>query len=123
VQDDRMIAAVVYVMYGLSLMSGITALVGVILAHLNQPSPNPLMESHYRFQIRTFWLGLAALGACALLIAVGSVLSIILVGIPILLAGILVASGLWVWFCLRTIVGAVYLYRREPYPRPEAWII
>ena len=55
---DRGLAFVVYVLYLLGYITGITAIIGVIIAYLQAGSANPLMKSHYTFQIRTFVIGL-----------------------------------------------------------------
>ncbi|MGB1466875.1 MAG: DUF4870 family protein [Alcanivorax nanhaiticus] len=52
-------ARAVYVLYLVGLITGgITAIAGVIIAHLYAgEAPAPLRE-HFRFQYRTFWIGL-----------------------------------------------------------------
>ena len=49
----------------------------VVLAYVNRGDGASWVDSHYRFQIRTFWIGL-------LFATVGSVLSIIVVGVVVL---------------------------------------
>jgi uncharacterized membrane protein len=46
------------VLYGVSYFNGITALIGVIIAHMKVDDTDPVLRSHYQFQIRTFWIGL-----------------------------------------------------------------
>ncbi len=48
----------VYILYLIGYLTGFTALVGVIIAHVKAPSSDEVLRSHYRFQIRTFWIGL-----------------------------------------------------------------
>src|SRR5215813_3671245 len=56
--QDTTVALVIYVLYFVAYFTGITSLVGVIMAHIQVGSTNdPLLVSHYRFQIRTFWIG------------------------------------------------------------------
>ncbi|HEY6104626.1 MAG TPA: hypothetical protein VIV59_01495, partial [Anaeromyxobacteraceae bacterium] len=52
------VAKVVYVLYLVSLVTGVTALVGVVMAYVYQGDAPDWLKTHYRFQIRTFWLGL-----------------------------------------------------------------
>src|SRR5215468_2312868 len=66
--SGRQIALIIYILYFVSYFTGITALIGVIIAHVQIPSADPLLNTHYRFQIRTFWIGL-------LYIAIGIVLT------------------------------------------------
>jgi uncharacterized membrane protein len=59
------LAATVYVLFLGSIMTVITAPIGVLLAHLRRGRVPTLADSHLQFQIRTFWLGALA-GAAAL---------------------------------------------------------
>lgn len=69
-------------------------------------APEPL-KGHYRFQIRTFWIGL--LHGC-----IGVLLTLVAVGVLVLL---FVA----VWLIVRCVKGLKALDRREPYPKVETW--
>jgi uncharacterized membrane protein len=70
-------ALIVYILYFVAYFVGITAIVGVIIAHVQKGSGDPLLDTHYDFQIRTFWISI-------LYVIVGSVLVIVLVGFLIL---------------------------------------
>ena len=56
----RRYVLIVYFLYLGSVLSVVTALLGVLLAHLKRHKYSPWIDTHLRFQIRTFWLGLAA---------------------------------------------------------------
>ncbi len=101
-------AKVVYVLYLVSFALGITLVVGVIMAYVNVgDAPEPL-KSHYRFQIRTFWIGLLyALLGVVLMFAV---------------VGFLVFAFLAVWLIVRCVKGLKALDRREPYPAVTTWL-
>ena len=73
--SDNTLAVVVYAIYGLSYFTGISALIGLIIAYVKIDDADPMLRSHYRFQIRTFWIGL-------LYLAVGIPLCAVLIGIP-----------------------------------------
>src|SRR6266852_3990011 len=77
VSDDNL-AIVVYALYGLGYFTGISALMGLIIAYVKADDADPMLRSHYRFQIRTFWIGL-------LYLAIGTPLTTIIVGFLILL--------------------------------------
>ena len=101
-------AKVVYVLYLASLALGVTLLVGVIMAYVYVgDAPEPL-KSHYRFQIRTFWIGL--LYAC-----IGVILTFAVVGI-------LVFAFLAVWLIVRCVKGLKAVDRHEPYPNVATWL-
>jgi len=51
-------AVLVYVLYGLGYFLRGPVLAGLIIAYVKLDERDTVMESHYRFQIRTFWIGL-----------------------------------------------------------------
>ena len=122
--EDRTMPAVCYALYLLAFATGITAIIGLIIAYAQQGSAGPVMRTHYTFLIRTFWIGLvlAVVGAVAgaILFAIGAVLTVVLIGFPIMALAGLVWAVAAVWFAIRCIVGLVYLSRGEAYPRPYA---
>jgi uncharacterized membrane protein len=121
--EDRLTPAVVYALYLIGLVNGVTILIGLIVAYVVRDKAGPRMASHYEFLIRTFWIGLAVAVIAGAVFAVGLPLSLILVGIPLLLLSGAIISVLGIWFAVRAIVGAVYLARDEAYPRPKAYLI
>jgi|EndMetStandDraft_4_1072995.scaffolds.fasta_scaffold1285923_1 uncharacterized membrane protein len=122
--EDRTMPAICYGLYLLAFATGITAIIGVIIAYAQRSTAGPDMHSHYTFLIRTFWLGIvfAIVGgiAGAILMAIGAVLTVILIGFPIMAIAGLIWGVTAVWFGLRCILGLVYLSRGEAYPRPYA---
>src|SRR5258706_496179 len=76
---------------------GVTALIGVIIAHSRFPDATLLLRSHYQFQIRTFWIGL-------LYVVVGAVL---VTFVPVIGVAILIW---WViWSLVRNVKGLLAL--------------
>ena len=71
------------------------------------------LESHFRWQIRTFWLALAWVVLIAL---VGGVLTLVLVGFAILWIGLLL---LGIWAIYRIARGWLALKDRRPMPLPN----
>jgi uncharacterized membrane protein len=57
IESDYYLACAVYVIYGVSYFTGVSALIGVIIAHIKVNDADAMLRSHYRFQIRTFWIG------------------------------------------------------------------
>src|SRR5690606_8593675 len=51
-------ALVVYILYLAGLVIGISGLVGLVIAYVNRGKAGGFVESHYTWQIRTFWIGL-----------------------------------------------------------------
>jgi uncharacterized membrane protein len=71
---EKTLTHVVYALYAISLFMGITAIVAVIINYVKKEDvAGTFLESHFRWQIRTFWFGLlwAILGGITLLIVIG----------------------------------------------------
>jgi uncharacterized membrane protein len=102
-------AKVVYVLYLLSLVTGgLTHLVGVVIAYAKVGGAPEPVRSHYRFQIRTFWIGLLY-GAVVVLLALAWI-------------GFVAIALLALWLIIRCVKGLVALDRHEPYPKVETWL-
>ena len=101
-------AKVIYALYAISVVLGATAIVGVVLAYIAREDAPNWLASHYRFQIRTFWLLL-------LFSFIGVVLTLVLVGFLILVATA-------VWLIVRCVKGWRHLDRREPVDNVETWL-
>ena len=81
----RTLATIVYALQALGFFLGITWIVGVVIDYVKLDDvKGSWLESHFRWQIRTFWWGL-------LWGVVGTVLLLVLVGWLVLLA-----AGIWV---------------------------
>ena len=56
----RQVTLVVYVLQALSVFVGVTAIVGLIINYVKkEDAAGTLYESHFDWQVRTFWWGLA----------------------------------------------------------------
>lgn len=120
--EDRTLPTVVYTLYLLGLINGLTILIGLVIAYANRDRAGRAMETHYTFQIRSFWLAIAWWIIAMVLLAWGIPLSVILVGVPLVIAGGLILAMTHIWFALRAILGLIYVSRGEGYPRPRAWL-
>ena len=49
VVSDQLLVLIVYLLYFAAYITGITALIGVIIAYIKVPDANPLLRSHYQF--------------------------------------------------------------------------
>ncbi len=108
VVNDKGYALAVYLLYLIGFLTGITALVGVIIAYVKKPTASGFLQSHFQFQVRTFWIGLFYL-------AIGSFLLFLYIGGPILL-------WWFVWTLVRTIKGLILLNDGRPIPQPASWL-
>ncbi len=84
-QSAKTLTLLIYALYAASFFVGITAIVAIIMNYVKKEDvTGTFLESHFRWQIRTFWFGLlwGLLGAIALAIVVGWF--------------VLVANGIWI---------------------------
>ena len=92
-------------LYALAWFNGLTAVIAVIINYVKRDDARgTLYESHFTWQIRTFWWSLA----WALL---GFITSFILVGFAILF-------GAAIWSIYRIVKGWLYWNDRKPLPLP-----
>ena len=97
-------ARLIYALYAF----GVTAIIGVVLAYMARENAPNWLASHYRFQIRTFWLLL-------LFSSIGAILTLVLVGFLVLAATV-------VWLIVRCVKGWRHLDRDEPVDNVETWL-
>jgi len=66
-REDLTLSIIVYTLFIISLLGVFpAALVGVFMAYVSKGTSGPVATGHFRFQIRTFWIGLAAAASGAL---------------------------------------------------------
>ena len=109
----------IYALHALSLLIGITtaasiigafvfgipSIIAVIVNYLKRAEAHgTFLESHFRWQIRTFWFGL-------LWCLTGGFLFVTFIGIPLAIV-VFVAAGLWVIY--RVVRGWLALRDRKP---------
>ncbi len=110
-QTDKPLLTVkiIYFLYLASLIFGITGLVGLIMAYINKdPLAGDVACNHYRYQIRTFWIGM-------LYGLVSLVLMVVVVGFVLLLL-------LYIWMIVRCVKGLKAAERGEPIDDVTSWI-
>ncbi len=93
-------ATLVYALYALSFIFGITYIAGVIVAYIKRDDAHgSYVQSHFSYQIRTFWWSFlwAVIGIATIIVYVGAL--------------ILLANGIWVIY--RIIKGWMRLSERS----------
>jgi len=97
----------IYILNLISLVFGVTALVAVVMAYVYRAEASGWLESHYRFQIRTFWIGLLYGFICVITVP-------LLIGIPLSFLAVL-------WWIIRAVKGLQWLQKGEACPQPASW--
>lgn len=100
---------IISLLYLSSAVLVVTGLVGLVLAYVWKGEPYEAWEeSHYRYLIRTFWLGL-----------IGSIIGVLLL---IVLIGFLVLIAVGVLVLVRSVLSLVNAQKKLPMPNPETWL-
>ncbi len=105
---SAMVPTIIYVLYLMNFIIPFGALIGLIMAYVNKDDEDNFLQSHYQFQIRTFWIGL-------LYGFIGFVLTLILIGWLVLLFTL-------IWWIIRCAKGFKYLGKKQPMPDPTSWM-
>ncbi len=107
--SPKNIAQIVYLCQVLSFFFGITAIAGVILNYLKRGEvKGTWLESHFTWQIRTFWVGLIA--------------SFVGFSLVFILIGFLILAATLVWTIYRVIKGYLLLNENQPIETPKVLI-
>lgn len=98
----------VYILFLINIFIPFLGLIGIVMAYINKADAPEWLQSHYQFQIRTFWFGL-------FYVVLGGLLTLILIGYLILLFTV-------IWIIIRCVKGMKYLDQQQAYPNPTAWM-
>lgn len=108
-QPDTTMAMVIYALYLASFILGFTSIIGVVIAYVYKGKGPTWLDEHYRYQIRTFWIGLVYGLVCLLLT-------------PVLL-GFLLMLPLAVWLIIRCVKGFKGLQEKRAPSNVDTWLI
>jgi uncharacterized membrane protein len=100
-------ARIIYVLYLVGLVVGVTAIVGLIMAYVYKDDAPDWLRTHYELQVRTFWMML-------LYAVISGILCLILIGFLLLLV-------VAVWWIVRCVKGLKYLEQKAAYPNHLGW--
>ncbi|MBC7519876.1 MAG: hypothetical protein H7268_02095 [Sandarakinorhabdus sp.] len=103
---------VVSLLYLASVFTGVPMLIGVVLAYIWKGEPGAGWEdSHLRYHIRSFWIGIAL----AILFVIPTVLTLGL-------AAYILYPLLGLWLVVRSLRALLKAQRREPITDVETWL-
>ncbi len=110
IAEDPVTTKAAYIIYILNMIICVPALplLGVIFAYIFENDAKSILKSHYRYLIRSFWIGL-------LYFTISGALIFLIIGfflIPICI----------IWWFIRLVKGLKSLMRNEPIPNPKTWI-
>lgn len=101
---------IIALLYLASAITGLTAIIGVVLAYVWKNEPQePWEVSHFEYQVRTFWIGVIGT-------FIGAILLLVMIGVLILLATAVLVI-------VRTVLSLLNAQKQEPMPNPDSWTI
>ncbi len=124
IEPRRSLATLTHIIYGLHALSLLTGILGaatvvgafltgwpsiiaVILNYVKRrEARGTWLESHFRWQIRTFWFGLLWVVLCLLFVAATLGIGLLIAGLPLGVVGL--------WFIYRVVRGWLRLNDRLP---------
>lgn len=101
-------AKIIYILMIISPIVGLTGIIALIMAYVLKDDAPQWLQTHYRFQIRTFWIGL-------LYTTIGLFTFNIVIGYFILLFTL-------IWLIIRCAKGLKQLDTTEPVKNIESWL-
>ncbi|WP_036766780.1 DUF4870 family protein [Parvularcula oceani] len=101
-EDERGKALAIWVLYLVALFTGLTLIIGVILAYIFRGDAPGWLRSHYDKQIGIFWWGVVW-------VVIGTVT------IPLLGIGFVILGLSWLWVLIRSIQGLARANRGDPW--------
>jgi uncharacterized membrane protein len=84
-KSGKTLTKIIYALYAASFLVGITAIVAIIMNYIKKDDvAGTFLESHFRWQIRTFWFGLlwGVVGVITIFFVIGWF--------------VLIANGVWI---------------------------
>ena len=84
-KSAKNVTTIIYALYAASFLIGITAIVAIVMNYIKKEDvAGTFLESHFRWQIRTFWFGMlwGMLGAITFVLVIGWF--------------VLIANGIWI---------------------------
>lgn len=106
--SDYGLALAVYILFLVGFFNGLTAVIGVVIAYMQSERADEIARSHFRFQTKTFLIGLLFIfiGVATLHVAVGG----------------LVLLWWLAWTLIRCVKGLLALNAGEPIRDPDSWL-
>lgn len=103
-------AKVIYILLIVSSLIGITGIIALIMAYVLKSDSAEWLQTHYRFQIRTFWIGFLY-----------TMTGAILLGVMPAIAG-MVLLFTFIWLIVRCAKGLKQLENNQAVQNIESWM-
>ena len=116
VTDNRLVPMLNYLFVFVMVMTlGLSGILALLVANFREEKAPDWLKTHYEFQKRTFWIGIAPV-----LIVFFAVLRLHLSDQRIMLVLLVIPLA---YTAGRAVLGFNHLFYERPVPNPKAWII
>jgi uncharacterized membrane protein len=114
-QSGRDLATLVYLIQAISLFTAVPLFIGAIINYVKRGDVRGTMaESHFRWQIRTFWFSIFWLVVGGFSCILGVVLLVVGIGVLFIGLGYAIFGITWLWVAYRVIRGWLVLADNRP---------
>lgn len=105
--SHRQLVIIIYALYGAAFfLGGVPAIVAIIINYIKRSEiKDPMLASHFTWQIRSFWIALG-------LILLGAITTFIGIGVLVLIAAL-------IWNIYRLVRGLLNLFDNKAMPTPK----
>ena len=108
--EGKVGALIAWALFILSIPSAnVLVLIGLVVSYVTRGTATGVARQHIEAQIRLFWSVFWWTIGLWVLVGVGALLSVILVGVPILLVALLLLLLLHVWFTVKSVICLINL--------------
>lgn len=115
---EKSIVIIVYILYILSLLSFyLPTIIAVIIAYVKRDSSSSVAQTHFTFQIYTFWLSFLLLPS----IIFGALLSSALLNAPAIILLPIFLLIFFFWYIIRIVKGIIYANDNRGISQPRSW--
>ena len=112
-RDDKWLTGLNYVLFLVGNIIGVSSLIAVVIAYARRDAAPNWLQSHYTYQIKSFWAALVGVVAC----------SVMIMSVILSLFGLIGLALIWIWMAVRSVMGLIRVLDGRGQPDPHGmWV-